>query len=221
LLNCGLKLVATVGTDALLDQSTDPVGGSRVYVKTSGPLSMKNWLDGLAAGRTFVTNGPILQLTVDGAESGATVSLPGAGDVRVKATVESHVPFDRIEVISNGKVVAKKAVSVPDDASAKHVQQFETTLPIKQSSWIALRVRGPDDPAVFDGPVWAHTSPVYVIVNRKPIQNTEDAQYFVEWIDQLLRVVAVRNRYRTAQDREQVEAVFRQAREKFRELTIP
>ena len=44
LLNCGLKLSACVGTDALLDQSTDPLGGSRVYVKVDGPLTMKNWL---------------------------------------------------------------------------------------------------------------------------------------------------------------------------------
>ena len=34
LLNCGLKLSACVGTDALLDRSTEPLGGDRVYVKT-------------------------------------------------------------------------------------------------------------------------------------------------------------------------------------------
>ena len=59
LLNCGLKLSACVGTDALLARSTEPLGGDRVYVKTDGPLTMQSWLDGLKAGRTFVTNGPI------------------------------------------------------------------------------------------------------------------------------------------------------------------
>ena len=47
LLNCGLKLSACVGTDALLDRSTEPLGGDRVYVKTAGPLTMQSWLDGL------------------------------------------------------------------------------------------------------------------------------------------------------------------------------
>ena len=59
LLNCGLKLSACVGTDALLDRSTEPLGGDRVYVKTVGPLTMQSWLDGLKGGRSFVTNGPI------------------------------------------------------------------------------------------------------------------------------------------------------------------
>ncbi len=53
LLNCGLKLSACVGTDALLDRSTEPLGGDRVYVKTVGPLTMRSWLDGLKAGRSF------------------------------------------------------------------------------------------------------------------------------------------------------------------------
>jgi putative heme-binding domain-containing protein len=55
LLNCGLKLSACVGTDALLDQSTEPMGGDRVYVKTAGPLTMQvtmqSWLAGLKDGR--------------------------------------------------------------------------------------------------------------------------------------------------------------------------
>ena len=66
LLNCGLRLSACVGTDALLDRSTDPLGGDRVYVKAIGPLTMRGWLDGLKAGRTFVTNGPIPTLEVGG-----------------------------------------------------------------------------------------------------------------------------------------------------------
>ena len=36
LLNCGLRLSACVGTDALLDRSTEPLGGDRVYVKVDG-----------------------------------------------------------------------------------------------------------------------------------------------------------------------------------------
>ena len=108
LLNCGLKLSACVGTDALLDRSTDPLGGDRVYVKTIGPLTMRSWLDGLKAGRTFVTNGP--DPDARGRRQGARRDdrAPGGGKVRVAATVESHVPFERIEVIVNGKVVAQE-----------------------------------------------------------------------------------------------------------------
>src|SRR3954451_4520484 len=96
LLNCGLKLSACVGTDALLDRSTEPLGGDRVYVKTDGPLTMRSWLDGLKCGRSFVTNGPMPTLEVDGKGPGGACELPAAGKVRISATVESYVPFTQV-----------------------------------------------------------------------------------------------------------------------------
>jgi hypothetical protein len=42
LLNCRLTLSACVGTDALLDRSTDPLGKDRVHVKTAGPLKLQS-----------------------------------------------------------------------------------------------------------------------------------------------------------------------------------
>ena len=106
LLNCGLKLSACVGTDALLDRSTEPLGGDRVYVKTDGPFTMQSWLNGLKSGRSVVTNGPIVSLEVDGKVPGETCELAAAGKVRVAVKVESYVPFHKIEVIVNGKVAA-------------------------------------------------------------------------------------------------------------------
>ena len=81
LLNCGLKLSACVGTDALLDRSTEPLGGDRVYVKTNSPLTMENWLNGLKQGRSFVTNGPIPTLKVNTSDVGETCHLNEPGTV--------------------------------------------------------------------------------------------------------------------------------------------
>lgn len=215
LLNCGLKLAACVGTDALLDRSTDPLGGARVYVKTDGPLSMRSWLDGLKAGRTFVTNGPIPTIEVGGKGAGETLELAAAGKVRVAAKVESYVPFESIEILVNGKVAARRDV-VADGADGVKVQRLDVELPIDRSGWIALRVRGPEHPAVFDGPAWAHTSPVYVTVAGGPITSRADAAFFVDWIDRMLRAVAARDRFARPEDREQVEALFRKAQDIFR-----
>lgn len=217
LLNCGLKLSACVGTDALLDQSTEPLGGSRVYVKINGPLTMKSWMDGLAAGRSFVTNGPILNLEVEGTEPGGTHSAV-AGRIRFTADVESHVPFDHVEVLVNGKVAYEEQVTHNSESATVQKHRLEKDIPIEWSSWIALRVRGPDHPGVFDGPVWAHTSPVYVLVDNQPIKSVEDAKYFVEWIDHLLRVVAARNRFSSPEDRQQVETRFIKAQDAFRRM---
>jgi hypothetical protein len=216
LLNCGLKLSACVGTDALLDQSTDPLGGERVYVKTAGPLTMRSWLDGLKAGRSFVTNGPIPTLEVDGKGPGETRELAEPGTVRVAVTVESHVPFHAIEVIVNGKAAARDEVA--DAPAGLRVRRLDVTLPIERSSWIALRVRGPESPTVFDGPVWAHTSPVYVTVAGRRIASRPDAESFVAWIEQMLRVVEARDRFPSAEDRRRVESLFRRAQAEFRKL---
>lgn len=220
LLNCGLKLSASVGTDALLDRSTEPLGGERVYVKTAGPLTMQSWLDGLKSGRSFVTNGPIPTLVVNGKGLGETLELSAPGKVHVAATVESHVPVNTVELIVNGKVVAHEEVGA-DAGEGVQTRHFNVDVPIDRSSWLALRVRGPEHPDVFDGPAWAHTSPIYVQVAGKPIASAEDAAFFVDWIDQLLRVVAARNRYARPEDREQVETLFRKAQAEYRNRMEP
>ena len=220
LLNCGIKLSACVGTDALLDRSTEPLGGDRVYVKTNGPLTMANWLNGLKQGRSFVTNGPIPALKVNTSDVGETCHLNGPGTVQVTATVESYVPFDRIEILVNGQVVSQDQLPESNTAELR-IHQRELKVEIDRSSWIALRVRGPDHPLVFDGPAWAHTSPVYVEVAGQKISSPEDAAYFVDWIEQLLRVVAARNRYATVEDRQGVEALFRKAQNEYRKLANP
>ena len=43
-------------------------------------------------------------------------------------------------------------------------------------------------------------------------------QYFVDWIDQMLRVVATRNRFADVKNRQQVEALFRRAQNEFRKM---
>lgn len=215
LLNCGLKLSACVGTDALLDRSTEPLGGDRVYVKTDGMLTMSGWLDGLRRGRSFVTNGPIATLEVDGKGPGETCELAAPGKVRVVATVESYVPFRTIDVIVNGEAAAHDEIAAAG-AAGLQVRRLEIELPIDRSSWVALRVRGPEHPNVFDGPAWAHTSPVYVKVAGREIRSKEDAAYFVDWIDRMLQAVAARNRFAKVEDRTAVEALFRKAQDEFR-----
>jgi hypothetical protein len=217
LLNCGLKLSACVGTDALLDRSTDPLGGDRVYVKISGPLTMQSWLDGLKSGRSFVTNGPMLTLEVNGKGPGETCELTTPGKVRVAATVESYVPVNTLEIIVNGRVSAQGEVDVGDQTGVR-VKRHEVELPLERSSWVALRVRGADHSSIFDGPAWAHTSPVFVQVAGRKIASREEAKYFVDWIEQMLTVVAARNRYASPKDRQQVESLFRRTQNEFRKM---
>ena len=86
LLNCGLRLPASTGSDWYLCSS------NRVYADVGGTFSYETWLDALRAGRTFITNGPILRLTVDGhAPSNDLLDLSDASaDRRGRRRVGGH-----------------------------------------------------------------------------------------------------------------------------------
>ena len=67
LLNLGFKLPAAGGTDAMADYATlrGPVGLNRVYASVAnGPLDSEAWLAALRQGRTFATNGPLLDFSL-------------------------------------------------------------------------------------------------------------------------------------------------------------
>ncbi len=135
-LNCGLKCTASSGSDSRMDVLRHAVsGGGKVYVKTGNPLSYDHWIASYKAGRTFVTNGPILFLEVDGKEPGDEIRLTGPRSVKVKARAQSLVPMTVLELIVNGEVVATAKPSA--DGTAAEINQ---SLRINRSSWIAARV---------------------------------------------------------------------------------
>jgi hypothetical protein len=217
LLNTGLRLAASVGTDALLDHPTLPLGGERVYVKVNGRFTMESWLEGLKAGHSFVTNGPVLALSINGQGIGETVRLDAPGKVSIKAEVQSAFPLSALELIVDGNVVRS------EPCPARHgggimIKQLVADIAMEGSGWVALRARGPESRHVFDGPVWAHSSPVFVTVANKPIASKKDAAFFVAWIDRLIDSMGRRNRYAKPEDRQRVEALFRRAQARFQEI---
>ena len=66
LLNCGFPLAISAGSDAFLNQTfgTTP-GGERVYVYAGPEFNYPRWIEGLRAGRTFATEGPLLDFSLE------------------------------------------------------------------------------------------------------------------------------------------------------------
>ena len=66
LLNCGFRLPAGAGTDAMTNFASlrGPVGMNRVFVHSGPKLEYRGWLAALKAGRTFVTNGPLVSFSL-------------------------------------------------------------------------------------------------------------------------------------------------------------
>src|SRR5262249_53709260 len=142
-------------------------GGDRVYVHLDGPLTYKGWIDGLKAGRSFVTNGPMLTLTVSGKEPGSVLAVGAKPKLRVKATARSPFALTKAELVHNGNVIASAKLSA-DGLTAT----LDEEVTLDRGGWLAFRAegRGTNDTAL--PALNAHTNPVYVeaggAVHRSP-----------------------------------------------------
>jgi len=196
-LNCGFRTRLSGETDfpCIFDER---VGIARSYFKTTEPVSYSSYMDALKKGRSYVSDGRshIIDFTANGVEMGTGESelrLSGAGTVEVKAKVAAwltekqdsdgyniasrpltqspywHIERARIgqtrkvpvELLFNG--VPVDTTEIEADGRWNNVSFH---LPVNRSGWIALRI--------YPG---AHTNPVFIIVNNKPIVVKESAQW--------------------------------------------
>ncbi|MGH7547004.1 MAG: CehA/McbA family metallohydrolase [Gemmatimonadales bacterium] len=181
LLNCGFRLPAGAGTDAFPNFASlrGPPGLVRVFVRSGATLDHGRWLAGIRAGRTFVTNGPLLEFTLGGREIGDEIRLPpGTHRLMARVGLRSNVPIDHLEIIGNGTVVA--AIPLRGD---RRFASDTLSIPVTQGGWYILRAYGDRaQPPILDLYPFGSTSPIYVQVGDQPVRSTEDAEFFVHWI---------------------------------------
>jgi len=228
-LNCGFQLTATAGTDKMTTFVT--VGANRVYAHVEGEFTYQSWVDALKRGCTFVTNSPMLMLTVNGHEPGARLSLDSRKNraLEIHARADSQLPYDKLEIVRNGEVIATATPSGP-----RHTAEIRLEHPLKGSCWIAARAmedlgRYPGvefgkihraEGTLFSGlygtrrpeNVFAHTSPVYAIVDGKNIRSWDDAQYYVYYMQHAIDWLKAEARFASAEDRKSSIQAFEQAK---------
>jgi TolB protein len=216
LLNCGFHLPTAAGTDAMANFASlrGPVGLNRVYVEVpEGKLDVEPWLTNLKRGRTFATNGPLLGFSMGGQPIGGELNLPaGKHEVKFKAWLRSIVPIDHLEIICNGGVA--RELGGGHDALA-----VDGTLPISTSGWCLLRAWS--DKAqypILDGYPYATTSPIYISVAGSRPHSTEDASYFIAWIDQLTAAAKASKDWNTDSEKTIVLDQLSQARKVYEKL---
>jgi hypothetical protein len=154
-LNSGYRLPLVGGTDKM--SSAVPVGLYRTYARLDEEFSYEAWCRAVRSGRTFLSGGPLVTLSVDGCEPGGTVELSGPGTVSIHAAVRSIFPLRSLEVVRNGEVVMRA------EANGGRHAEISEELRIDGNSWIACRAFGVDYHLDEWGRrVFAHTSPVYL-----------------------------------------------------------
>jgi hypothetical protein len=161
-LSCGYRLPLVGGTDKM---SADiPVGLYRTYANVGNDqeFTYDNWCQSVVRGRTFLSGGPIIHLSVDGHEVGDTVKLSGPGTVEVEAWSESVLPLGTLQIVQNGRVVAST-----ESTGGTRRLELKEKLKVDGHTWIAARTGGPGYYGTAHLDVWrrgvfAHTSPIYV-----------------------------------------------------------
>lgn len=203
LLDCGFRLPLTNGSDF----PARTLGIARAYVKVDAPFSYDRWIEGIRRGRTFTTSGPLIQLSVNSEEIGDVLQVGSETPLSIRATVRSRDPLGRVQIVSNGQIIAEQ------QTKQKSIE-LDCTLPAGESRWIVARCSNRSDGRsdwgfgnfnAITGPGVAHTSPVFVQVDGRPRFDAAAAAY---WQDRMrMHMADVRGKGRFANKHQLQEAI--------------
>lgn len=175
-LNLGYQIPVVGGSDKMAASSL--LGGIRTYAQlNNSEFTYEEWMASVKRGNTFVTVGPLAELTVEGSSPGQQLDLPASGGtISVSWRIESaSMPINRVEVVVGGYTV--ESLSLNNVLAS----QGNIDLNIKESTWVALRLRGSHYGNKRD--IAAHTSSVQVRVDGKLPFSKADAITVLEQIE--------------------------------------
>jgi hypothetical protein len=209
-LNCGYRLPGVGGTDKM--GAYMPVGANRTYAYLGHQeFTFENWAKAVRSGNTFMTSGPLLSFQADGQVPGEEITLgPGGGTVEVLAEAKCFVPIHHLEIVQNGRVVARR-----EEHGGVREITLKESIHADGPGWLAARCGSRLGPTTsWNFKVMAHTSPVYVRVPGQEIFSAPAAAYLLTlmegsqaWVEHL----ATRP---DAEQYEKVRKVFLDARER-------
>ncbi len=153
-LNLGYKLSPSAGTD-YMDLGKQP-GAARSYVYLGKNYSVQSWFDGLQAGRSFATTGPMLQLDINGMGPGEQLDIRSGALLKVAATASVNPDMDslvRLALYEQGDLITE---AWSQDGSETLELNYRATT--NRGTWFVLVAYG-------KGSTQAVTAPIYVSVN--------------------------------------------------------
>ncbi len=203
-LNVGMKVPFSTGTDWFIYDF------SRAYVPMAQneDLSAARWLDGIRAGKGFITNGPWLEFSVAGEKPGAELE---AGKKTVVGGAVGRHDFGSLQVIHNGTVVAEASAQ---NGERGFEARIEIGLAITEPGWLALRIQAKDGIINELGePLFAHTSPVYLTVDGRRRFDAQVAREMIEEMKAGLAAIEEQGAFAADSERAVVGAIYAEGTE--------
>ena len=155
-LNMGAHLSLSAGSDFPWGGH---IGDNRTYalLAKGEALTPEKWYSALKAGRTFVTQGPMLDFKIDGRPVGSDIFVKKGAQLEISVRAEGHPEIaspKRVWLVSMGDILHEIETEKRDAG----VLEFSLTLRARMSQWYAVAVEA------HNGAV-AHSSPIYVWVD--------------------------------------------------------
>ena len=157
-LNLGYPLAPMAGSDYM--DGGIPPGAVRNYVYLGDKFSVQAWFDALKAGKSFVTSGPLLTMTVNGQRPGEALNVQKGDSLNIQADAQLSADIgtlERLELYEQGELVESVSSS-----EGKAQLRLNYQAQARHGTWFVLLAYGKDDSPEA---TLAATAPVYVSVN--------------------------------------------------------
>lgn len=187
-LNLGFRLAPAAGSDYPFGR--DYPGDVRNYVHVDGEFTVDAWFENLAAGRTYVSNGPFLWFQLNDKGMGEEAKLSSGESINIDVTALLNPDIDslaRIELIEQGAVVA---VATPEFESDGHQLTLNYTSKAQQGTWFVVNAYGKGHQPLK--PLVATSAPIYVSVDGDKFWRKDSVEEIVHRLQS--RLLALRNR---------------------------
>jgi hypothetical protein len=200
-LNIGLRLPISTGTDWFIYDF------ARVYAEVKEKLTIASWLSALKAGRNQVTNGPLLDLTVNGQPVGSIVKLDEPDTVRIEGRARGRQDFGKLQLIHNGRVIQEARAR----GSGMYYQaSLARAARIDRPGWLCLRIDS-NTRNEMGRVLFAHTSPIYLDYQGQGPFDLDSAQALLRQLEEGQANISKRGVFSSNQARARVLALYDQA----------
>ncbi len=173
LLETGLQIPPSAGSG--FGSNSSPLGYNRIYAYPTNSTPAA-WWQAVRDGRSMVTNGPLLRVTVNGEVPGYTfTSEQGQSidiDIELKLTVAD--PVEYLEVVCNGATLYRARL----DEHARQGGRIPLQT-IRQSGWLLVRVVTDREHTYR----LATTAPFYFVVGQTPRVSRSAVAFFQAWLE--------------------------------------
>jgi hypothetical protein len=236
-LNCGFRTRISGETDFPCIYG-ERVGMGRLYVKLDdGPLDFDRFVEGIKAGRSYVTDGKshLLDFQIDDAEVGrgeSQVAIDAPGSVEVRCRVAAMLPGQTPESLAG--VAARPLDEKPywELERARLGTSRRVPVEVVVNGQVAARQEVDADGAVRDLSwsipiersswvavrIWpsSHTNPIWVSVTDQPVRASQDsARWCLDAVDVCWE--QKRGQYRES-ELDDARAAYEHARETYRKI---